>query len=177
MRLRVHVSTALALAMLYYLLIAPPPDPLILGVGLLMVYTSNILLDMFGHSVGEYRGRLFIRRNGLHSPLGVAVFGLVITSPTYLVWGGVVLDYIVIPTILGLYLHLLEDMVTESGIYLRGRRVGSVGLDYDDPLANRLAVLLILYPLVLTLLTSPATYLSFVGWLVAGYGVRVFISP
>lgn len=177
MRLATHTSTAAALAFIFLLFYARDcTSPLTLLIYFLLVVLSNIALDVLGHSWVSYRGIPYPRRNKLHSLPGVLGLGLVFGLPV-IIRGCTLLA---VGVILGLLLHLAEDIVTEGGIPLFGGRRVKVrrrGWSYDSTEVNRGTIALFLLILVLLWpyanagpdLPIRATYYIVIGYLLLSF--------
>jgi len=133
-----HIATALLVSALFVEL-APPGCHSLLA--LLMygaaVTLSQIGIDAFGHTWVTYKGERFPRRNLLHSLPGVVAWGLGFGAPFLLSC-----PLYTLGVVAGMLVHWAEDLVTEGGVYLGKSRVRlPFRVRYDDPLANRAAIL------------------------------------
>ena len=93
-------------------------------------------VDAVGHTPARVRGRIVPVRNMIHSLPGITILSLIVASTSYPVEGFNPHIYI------GVYaaglLHLVEDLVTEGGVYLFSRRriKTPVTAGYDTPTLN-----------------------------------------
>jgi len=139
MKLRTHNAIALALGVQLAVALGAQAPFVACMIYLVLLVISQILIDSIGHTWKTYRGRLYPARNKWHSLPGTIALGLLLGAPAWafepVLGAGIVV---------ALLAHLAADAVTEGGIYIRGRRfrppAGTVR--YDDPWANRLAILL-----------------------------------
>ena len=162
MRLKVHVATALAATVVIFDVYGWPPPPAA-AYALLAAVIGNLALDELGHTTRCYRGRCYPARNRLHSLPAVATLGLLLSMP--LLGAGVAPPAALTPLV-SLLIHWVEDLVTERGVYLAGRRVVLLGVRYDSPAANTAAVL----ASALALFLAPpqcSDWLAAAGWAAA----------
>lgn len=138
MKLATHIASALLVSAIFVKL---SPTSCQTYLTLLMygiaVYLSQIGIDTFGHTWVSYRGIRFPKRNRLHSLPGIILWGFlfglpfIISCPLY-----------TIGLVVGMLIHWIEDMVTEGGVYIGKNRVKlPFRIRYDDPVANRVAIL------------------------------------
>lgn len=114
------------------------------------VYFTQFALDTFGHTWVTYRGKRFPKRNALHSLPGIMGMGLVAGLPFTFSCPLLGLGIIV-----GLLVHWLEDLVTEGGVYLAGKRIRlPVRIEYDNVFINKLTILLFITLYFLTPTTT-----------------------
>jgi len=84
----------------------------------------------------KVRGRVIPVRNRVHSLPGVIALGALFGA-----YVGVTVSWkVAYAPLLALLLHYVEDLVTEGGVYLFGKRVRLGGISYDNLIANRLTV-------------------------------------
>lgn len=173
MKIRTHVATALIVSYVIYYM-KPCNGGLTELLSLLAISgLSQYFLDRIGHTIRTHGGVSYLARNAIHSLPGVTLLGLALGSP-FLLW----CPLYTLAVVIGMLLHLVEDMVTEGGVYLMGdrRRKLPVTFRYDDPLANRVAVLLAM--ILLSLTWPPSSLDQIIGLaIVGGYAFLVFLSP
>lgn len=171
--------------MLLFLLLSSWLAPYIPALGEPLVYLGAFalsvleqdLIDAIGHTRKVSRsGVVYEARNRWHSLPGVVALGTIIGAPLAYVTGSWLLLALLIAP---LVLHWLEDLVTESGIYLfsSGRRVRLPWrIPYNNVWANRLAVIALLAP-VLALYDPLRSSLSVLLYSVALlYSITAIIS-
>lgn len=144
MKLATHVATALSIALYVdgYAVQALPgyPDNILARAGwLVWSVVLQYAIDGVGHKYVKRRGVLVPARNRVHSLPVMIVLGVGSGAVFYGVLGWLALAGGLAFTVL----HYVEDLVTEGGVYLVGRRVRlPVRVTYDDTLVNRLAIVL-----------------------------------
>jgi len=142
------------------------------------VYFSQIGIDTFGHNWVSYNGIRFPKRNPLHSLPGILLWGLMFGLPFLFSC-----PYFTAGIVAGMIVHWLEDMVTEGGVYIRKKRIKlPFGIKYNDPVANRVAILVFMvlfasflfHDIFNSFASSPVTAIYYVFVLI--YSVFAFIS-
>jgi len=138
MKLATHVATALVASLIVAVLLGARCDYVVYATFFAAVYASQYALDAVGHTVRTIHGRRVPVRNRLHSLPGVTAWGAAWGAP-FIIRG---CPALAAGLLAGLLLHYVEDMVTESGVYLLGRRrrKAPVTFSYDDPWVNAAAI-------------------------------------
>ena len=151
MKLKTHAATAM-LATLLFDALAQERVPgyanhyILRAVLVAEAFILQYFIDALGHTVKKYNGRVYYARNRWHSLPAVVGMGLAAGLPLAVSTGVYVAAA---APVLALLVHLLEDVVTEGGVYAGGRKVRLGGVRYDSPIANRLAILAFFVPTVL----------------------------
>ena len=136
MKLLTHVSSSLLMSLWFVSNNDSLED---LGILFIILVISNYSLDTFGHRWISIHGRMIPARNRLHSLLGVTLWGILF-GIVFLVKGNIRLFTAVL---IAMYIHYLEDAVTEGGVYLSGKkRRLPIRVSYDNPLVNKFTILL-----------------------------------
>ncbi len=96
---------------------------------------SNIIMDNYGHRIEDnHAGRLGF----IHSPMGLIFITLAMTLAVG-AFLRVSLSHLII-LLAANAVHLLLDLVTSEGIYIRGKRISAVNASYDNPNINAVVV-------------------------------------
>jgi len=174
-KLKTHISTGLLLGGIVAYLLDCKPTAWDVLVYASAIAAGNVFLDALGHTWVSRRGRRVPVRNRLHSPLGVLLVSTIAAAP--LLYEG---EYrLALGVYAALYLHLLEDMLTEGGVRIAGRRRRIAHVSYDDPIANRLAVLsfiaLSLTPALQAIKGGPTSPVSLYWLLSLAYALRALL--
>jgi len=156
MLLRTHVATALSLTYMfdYYIQLGNHAyaENIIARV---IVYATSVvlqyLIDQIGHTWKKYGKHAYPARNKYHSLPAMLGLGGVIGLLYYLVTG---VEELVVLFASVMLLHWVEDLVTESGVYLFGRRIRlPFRVRYDNGAVNRVAILVLI--VAATIYTNP----------------------
>lgn len=177
MKLATHTATALLLSIiiLYY---APLHCVSYINLALygLAIYFSQIGIDMFGHTWVTYRGMRFPRRNRLHSLPGIMLWGMVFGSPFLLSC-----PHLSIGVLMGMFLHWLEDLVTEGGVYIGKKRIKlPFRVRYDNKFVNKGTIFIFMFlPLIYfqhpPQILSESLYLTSYVLVVLAYSLYAFL--
>ena len=149
MKLSTHIITGASAAAMVAILVSGLSKELITSVVLAILI--NWLIDL-----GHVRGRYGPRRSAFtHSLMGVTAVSLIVYVAFYLIKNisplsiDVDLTVLIAMEVCGLT-HLFLDSLTEGGIYplwpFSGRRYALAHIDYDDPIANSLAIIAFTLP-------------------------------
>ena len=178
MKLRTHAATAMLAALLFdalaqryvpgyaghYVLRA-----MLVAEALVLQY----LVDAVGHTVRRRNGRVYYARNRWHSLPAAVGMGLGAGLPLAILSG---VYAAAASPVLALLVHLAEDVVTEGGVYVGGRRVRLGGVRYDSPLANRLAILALLVPAVLVYPAFSSAFNTILATFVYLYSLHALLT-
>lgn len=145
MLLKTHVATAFALALvLDNMLCSDIIYATAYHVRAFLIFLSagiQLVLDQFGHRWKTIGDRRIPVRNKLHSLPAIILLTTLLGIPALVSNRPIVL---IIPLSAGI-LHWLEDLVTEGGVYMLGRRIRlPLRIGYDNPSVNRTVVVLFL---------------------------------
>jgi len=158
MLLSTHIATALVLAYVfdfymqqYYEFYA---SNIIMRIVIYAVAPIiQLLIDAGGHEVGTYRGKAYYVRTPLtHSIVAVLGIGLALGIPLSIITG---IKYMPHYFVSLLFLHWLEDLVTEGGVYIVRHRMRLASISYKSSIVNRATIILSIA--LATIYTKPFT--------------------
>lgn len=181
MLLRTHVATALSLTFLldYYISYAYPDYGRNI-IARLVVYATAVvlqyLIDSIGHTWRRYGRYTYPARNRYHSLPAMILIGGGVGAVYSAITGVWALTAITTSVML---LHWVEDLVTEGGVYLFGRRVRlpwRFRIRYDNGIANRTAILLVFLPDVLLCNPFSSLFTFILFMIVALVSAYVFLA-
>ena len=154
MLLKTHAATALSLTYLfdYYISLNNPAYKGSWITRIIVFATAVILqyfIDEIGHTWKRYGNFSYPARNKYHSLPTMVSIGAGIGVAYYIITD--------VPELIGLFssvmlLHWAEDLVTEGGVYLLGRKIRlpkALRVKYDNSLVNRATLLVVFAPIIL----------------------------
>ncbi len=174
MRLSTHASTGASVSVIVaHSLGARGVVPLTLAAALAAVL--QYVIDAVGHSQGRRRGVVYPRRNRIHSLPGVLTLSLMVSLPALPVTGDM-FTAIAAGVAASAVLHWLEDLVTEGGVYVLGKRIRVGGVPYDSHgvnLATKIVFLAMLWLYVLSVSNGFSDFANFVPALLISHAAAV----
>lgn len=148
MQLKTHASSALIVMLLFDAYMqkntAGYSSEYLLRLMLFVVaFLLQYFIDTVGHTVKRYKDRTYYTRNKWHSLPAVLALGIAVGIPFAILSG---IYIVALAPVLALLIHLLEDFITEGGVYIGKRKMRVAKIKYDNPLINRLAIIVLLIP-------------------------------
>jgi len=134
----------------------------------------QLLVDAGGHEVGVYRRRAYyVRTPRTHSIPAVVGIGLALGIPLAMITG---IKYMPHYFVSLLFLHWLEDLVTEGGVYIVWHRVRLATISYRSSILNRLTIAFVLALAVIYTkpFTDVVTFTFFI--IVVAYSSYAFLN-
>ena len=134
MKLSTHVVSGIVTAFLVFLVFEPTNNMGLLIAGLIGM-VNQVLIDSIGHETRMGKRGVIYRRNRWHSIPGIVLLSFITVVPTIFMDQSGFL-HILFSSLSASFIHYVEDLVTEGGVFIGGSRKRIGGVPYDDPLVN-----------------------------------------